>query len=262
MSQQLGIKEVLNLEITKYSDGSPIFFADYASNTTIETNADRLFLEGGQGAYRLLAFDYRKTMTAKITLPLVDLSFLSNITGQNLYTGAVNVPNHEILIANASNQITVASTPVSGTLKIWLLSGDRDYGTEQVAGTPASNQNQYSITGRVVTLNATTAPTGTKFVVQYDYASAATTRTITFSADKFADYVNINGYGLVTDQVTGATVPTVFDIKKAKPQNVFTLTMSSTEATTLEMTFDLFFVQATAADGTTQKIYVTMHELA
>ena len=41
-SKQLGIKEVLNLEIFNYATGASLFYADYASNTSIETSAERL----------------------------------------------------------------------------------------------------------------------------------------------------------------------------------------------------------------------------
>jgi hypothetical protein len=48
-SKQLAIKEVLNLEIFNFTTGKPLFYADYASNTSIESSAERLDLRGGQG---------------------------------------------------------------------------------------------------------------------------------------------------------------------------------------------------------------------
>jgi hypothetical protein len=221
-SKQLAIKEVLNAQIFDYSTSDLLFYADYASDTSIDSTAERLDLRGGQGNYKLVSFDHTKNMTMKTELPLVDLEFIALLTGKALSIGSVNVPKREILYADASNKITLSATPVSGTLKIYLLSNERDNGTEQTSGSPAT-VNQYSLSGAQATLNSTTAPVSTAFVVTYSYAAPATTRTMTFTADKFARYVRIVGQGIVTDQVTGENYVTVFDILKAKPKNNFTI---------------------------------------
>jgi hypothetical protein len=261
-SKQIAIKEVLNFEVLNYSTGASLFYADYASNTSIENSAERLDLRGGQGNYKLVSFDHTKNALMKNELPLVDLSFIELLTGKSMNVGSVNVHKREVLLASAGNTITLSATPVTGTLKVYLLEGNRDNGTEQTVGTPGSNQNEYSISGAIITLNSTTAPEDTKIVVSYDYATAATARRLTFTADKFPSYFRITADGLVTDEVTGESYVVKFDFKKVKPQNNFTLTMSSTDATKLDITWDLYAVDVTNDDGTTDKVYFTMTELA
>lgn len=262
MSKQIAIKEPMNVNISRFDNGDPLCYVDYASDASIATTAERLDLRGGQGNYKLLSFDHTKDCTFTLEMPLVDMSFLSMLTGKAIDIGAINLPKRQVLTANSSNQITLAATPVSGTLEIYKLEGDRDYGKEQVAGTPASVQDTYSITGTLVTLNATTAPSGTKFIAKFKYASAATTRTVYFTADQFPIYVTIDGFGKATDQVTGAEEETVFVIKKAKPKNNFTITQKATEATMLTMEFDLYTVDEDVdGDGTIDKIYLSMSEL-
>jgi len=235
---------------------------DYASDSSIATTAERLDLRGGMGNYKLLSLDHSKECTFTLEMPLVDLSFLAMLTGKDLDIGAFNVPKRNVLTASAGNTITISATPIAGSLRLWLLEGDRDYGTEQTAGTPASTVNTYSISGRVITLNATTAPENTKIAVEFLYASAATTRTVHFTADKFPIYVTIDGWGRATDQVTGVERDTVFIIKKAKPKNDFTITQKSTEATMLTMVFDLYTVDEDVdGDGTIDKIYLSMSDL-
>jgi hypothetical protein len=209
--------------------------------------------------YKLVSFDHTKSTTFQFEAPLVDLSFLSKITGKDLSVGAVNVPKREVLTTvGATPTITLASTPVGTTLKVYLLTASRDHGTVQTAGTPSSTVNTYSIASGVITLNATTAPAGTQIIVYYDYAAGSTTQTVTMTADKFPPYMKIVGEGLVTDQVTGTdTVPVKFTILKAKPKNNFSLTMKSTEATTLSMEFDLFAVLVG-----TEQVYYTMNIMA
>jgi hypothetical protein len=258
-SKQLGIKEVLNLNVSVFSStgfgGNSVFYADYASETSIETTAERLDLRGGQGNYKLLSFDHTKESMLKTTLPLVDLEFVAFLTGKALVEGAVNVPTREVGIP-VTQTFTLTETPVAGSLKIYKKTDDRDNGDEQVLAGDVTATDTYTLTGDVVLLNATTAPDGTEFICTYDYLSPITTRTITMTADKFAQYVRITGQGIVTDQVTGSDEIVTFDFKKCKPQGNFTLTQSSTSATTLEITFDLFSIN----DGS-DKVYFTMHEL-
>jgi hypothetical protein len=259
-SKQLGIKEVLNFNVFDYTTGESIFYVDYAGSSSIEMSAERLDLRGGQGNFKLISFDHTKNATMKCSLPLVDLEFIALLTGKDMRVESINIPKREVLLASAGNAITLSATPVTGTLKIYKLSGDRDMGTEQTLGS-TSIVNQYTISGQVVSLNATTAPATTKFVCTYDYASPATTRTMTFTADKFPGYFRITGDGIVTDQVDGNSYYTKFDIFKAKPQNNYTITMMSTEATKLEITFDLYAVNVTNVDATEDKVYFEMHEL-
>ena len=259
MSKQLAIKEVLNLDFFNYTTGKAEFRLDYCENTSVMTSAEMLDLRGGQGNYRLVSFDHTKTSTANIVANILDLSLLGKLAGDDYTLGTVTIPHdREVLSASASNTITIAATPASGTLQIFLLNGDRDLGDEQIAGTPGSTPNKYSIAGRVVTLNSTTAPLGTKFAVYYDYEAPATTGTINVTADKFAPYFRVVGTGLATDLVTGnANVPVMFELLKAKPKNNINLTLSSTDASKMEFDLDLFNVDQD--DGT--KSYFKMYVL-
>lgn len=259
MSLQFGIKEVLNFTAFDYTTGAQKFYVDYASDTSITSKAERLDLRGGQGNYKLLSFDHTKDMSMTTKMPLVDLAVIGMLTNKAVTIGAVNVPVRDNLLS-ATQVINLSQIPVAGTLKIYAITG-RDIGTEQILGLPASVVNTYSISGKVVTLNVTTAPDNTNFVATYSYSAPATTSTTTFTADKFAGYVRIVGTGLVSDQVTGATVPVVFDIKKAKAKNDFTITMNSSSATELSVDFDLYAVDLSNGSGGIDKVYVTMHAL-
>lgn len=265
-SKQLGIKEVLNLEIMDYVTGKQMFFADYATNTTIDSTADRLDLRGGQGNYKIMSFDHTKNMTMKCELPIVDLEFIAYLSGKPLAVGAVTVPKREIVTTvGATPTLTLSATPLAGTagaLRVFLLVGDRDNGVEQTLGTPGSTPNTYSIANNIITLNTTTAPAGTVLVVSYNYTTvSALTRTITMVADKFCKYVSMNGYGIISDEVDGNNYPTIFKIFKAKPKNNWTLTMAPTEATKLSIEFDIYPESQSDGAGGTDKVYMKMFEL-
>lgn len=255
MSKQFAITEVMNYTVQKYSTngfgGDILYSVDYATDTKVSTSSERLDLRGGQGSYKLHSTDHSKDAAFTATLPLADLSALAEMTGRDLVTGATQVPHEEVLVASATNTITLSQTPITGSLKIYLVEGERDRGAEQTLGTPASNTDEYSIVDKEVTLNATTAPLGTKFKVFYDYQTSATARKITVTANDFPGYVRITGEGLWTDQVEGVTYPVKFDIKKAKVKPGFEWTMAAGEATSIPFEYDLF----TVTDATGGKVF-------
>jgi len=59
------------------------------------------------------------------------------------------VPEYESLVPNASNQITLKHTPLTGTLFVY----DTTTSTVQTAGTPSTVVNNYSIATNVITVN-------------------------------------------------------------------------------------------------------------
>ena len=257
MSNQYGIKEVLNSTFYDFTTGAELFYADYMTDGTFETSAERLDIKGGMGNYKLLSFDHSKTMNYKAELPLVDMRTLALLSGKALNVGAVIINKREVLttVTTGTPTVTLAATPTAGSIKAYLVSG-RDVGVEQTEGTPGTTVNKWSLSGAILTFNNTTAPAGTTVAVSYTYTTAATAKTTTFTADKFPGYVRILGTGLIVDQVTGAEVVSVFDIKKAKPKNNWSITHKSDAATVLTLDFDLYSV-----DVGTDKVYVTMTAL-
>lgn len=244
MGLQYAIKEVMNVSLVDFVTKKPILFADYAEMSTNESAAERLFINAGQGNYRITSFDHTKTSSLKMTFPIVDLKMLGILAGEDLAIGANNVFKREELAASGTNTITLSAAPVASTLYIYKLDGEKDNGTEQTVGTPATVVNTYSIAGSVVTLNATTAPVGTKFIAFYKYASAATASKITIKANKFPKTLEIYGDGLWKNVENETEIALKMTAYKAKPANDFTLTMSSTDHTKLEVTFDLFAVKS------------------
>lgn len=255
MAKQFAIKEVVNCWLTKFSDDAPVCYVDYASDSTVSFEAERLDIRGGQGNYKLCSFDHTKNGTFMLEMPLVDLSFLSQLTGQDILTESANIPNREVLTV-ASSQVTLAATPVSNTLSVFILNDGRDYGTEQTLGS-ASTENQYEITDGVITLNSTSCADGSKVICEYKYASPADTRTITFTANNFPEYMKINGIGVWFDEYEGANKTVVFELYKVKPKNNFSLTQKSTEATVLSMDFDMFTID----DASGNKVYMKTYQL-
>lgn len=247
MSMQYGIKEVLNCVINDFATKKPLVYTDYAETSSNENQAERVFLEGGQGAYRLMAFDYKKTSTFKLTLPLVDLKMMALLAGEDLATGAADVFKREELVVT-TNKVTLSETPVDGTLFVYELKDQRDNGAEFTAAVvPATpTATEYALNAKELTFDATN--NGKTVVVFYQYATANTARKISIKANKFPKAVSIHGDGLWQDQVSETAQAVKVIVHKAKVQPNFTITMDMANPTKLELTFDLFAVKSANGD--------------
>jgi hypothetical protein len=252
-SNTMAIKEVANIRVENFSSsghGTLLFRADYATETTISTTGTRLDVRGGQGHYKLVSMDYQKDCTFKSTLSLVDINVIALKTGLAVSTGATTSFKTEFLSADSSNTITIAQTPLTGTLHVYLKAYDRDIGVEQTVGTPATTVGTYSIASKIITLNATTAPVGTEMIVTYDYTTGSAANNIKLSANHFPAFIRILGEGFGYDDQTGQIVPITFDIKKAKVTQAFDLTMKSDTATTIAFECDCYTILDSVGDRT------------
>jgi hypothetical protein len=250
-SNTFALKEVLDFTVEKYSAtgrGDVLFSVDYAGNTSVTVTAERLPIRGGIAGYKIIDLDHSKDAMYNAVLPIVDINALAVKLGKDVAKGATTAVKKEILKANASNKITLTATPLANSLKVYLLINERDLGAEQVAGTPASTPNTYSISGKEITLNATTAPLGTSIVVFYDYTTGANAQNVKITASDFPSFISISGIGLVDDDQAGQKVPVSFRIHKAKVQPSFELTMATTEATELEFMCDLYTIINTVGE--------------
>jgi hypothetical protein len=251
MSNTMAIKEVANLRVERFNatgHGDILFPIDYATETTISATGQRLDIRAGQGFYKIVSMDYQKDCTFKCTLALVDIKVIAEKLGSAVTTAAATVPKKELLAASASNTITLTETPLAGTLKIYKKSDERDLGTLQTTGTPATTVDTYSITDKVVTLNPTTAPEGAGFYVFYDYTSGTATDTIKITANNFPGFIRIIGDGFATDDQTGEYIPITFDIRKAKVKQDFEITMKSDAATEVIFECDCYTIMDSNGD--------------
>ena len=246
MSNTFAIKEVLDYTVEAYSAsgrGNILFTVDYAKSSSVQTTAQRLGIKGGIGFFKILDLDYDKECTFNSVLPIVDVTALATKLGKAVTTGAVTTLKKEILTtAGATPTITLAATPIAGSLKIYTLSNERDLGTEQTAGTPASQENTFSLSGAVVTMNSVSGVAGTKMVVFYDYTSGATAQNIKITASDFPNFITITGRGLVDDDQAGQKIPVTFRVHKAKVKPEFELTMASDAATELAFDCDCYTI--------------------
>lgn len=252
-NSQFGIKEVMNLTICEYSVNTqvakPFVVIDYAQVTGLEHSADRIFINGGRGNKKLLGFDHTKAVTLKLTLPLVDFKLLSKITGDDIQKKIAKMFKAEtkmVVSDGTGNYIELEKEPLDNTLFANILSGYRELEDNLIVvdSTKTPNANECSVVienGSVrLYVNKDTCPHGSEVRVHYTHQSIKETQKIVFSADKFPKYVTLKGDTLFKNQVTTEDEVYNFVGYKCQFQGNFTLNMSATDPTVLELTVDLY----------------------
>jgi hypothetical protein len=242
MGLQYGIKEVLDLTFLDFATSKPSFFINYAEASSNEVTGERLDLRGGKGNAKQMSFDHTKDSNLQLTVPIVDLKLLALLTGEDLVTGAADVFKREILTvagdATAGYTVTLSQIPISGTINIFHLEGLRDHGADVTVSSVSSK-----------TVTVTGAVAGDEVVAYYQYATAATAKKISVKANKFPKAVKIFGTGLARNQEDEQDYACHVIVHKARPQLNMTFTMSGTEATNLQITFDMYEVKDANGNG-------------
>jgi hypothetical protein len=242
MGLQYGIKEVLDVNIVDFKTKDPVAFVDYAQATTNEVTGDRLDLTGGRGNAKQMSFDHSKVGTFTLTVPLVDLNLLALLTGEELGKGVGSIFKREVLKITETDgapSVTLSETPV-GDVKLYKLKGLRDTGEELTIT---------DVTAKKVDIS-TPAVNGEEVIAFYQYAAPATSNRVSVKSTKFPKTVAIYGTGLARNQEDDSDYPCHVTVYKAKPQQNMTFTMSGTEATNLEIVFDMYEVKDASGEGT------------
>ena len=225
MSLQFGIKEVLDILMRDYATGKPITFIDYAEASSNEFAAESLEIRGGRGNALLMTFDHSKTATMTLTLPLVDLHLLALLGGSELEKATKDVLKTEKKIVQ-NGVVTLDKIPV-GEVAVYKVDAGYGFG-DKVEGA--------TVEGKKVTV---TGSDSEEVFVIYQHAIPATSKKVTIRSNAFPKAVSMSGFGLARDRNDQLDKPVQVEIHQACPQSNFTFNMAGTEATNLELTFNV-----------------------
>ncbi len=238
MGLQFGIKEVLDLFIQDYASGEPVALIDYAEASENSVTGERIRLKGGHGNVDQLSFDHSKESTFVLTVPMVDLNLLALLAGEDLINDTTSeiLKTEEVVVTDNAGTMegTLSETPVdSANVKFYKKEGIRDFG-EPITGATVTTTD-VDFTGSTPSVSD-----GESVFAVYQFAAPAGAKEVKIKGNKFPKMVRMQGTGLARNQEDDKDYATHVKIYKAKPQLDMTFTMSGTEATNLEITFDLF----------------------
>jgi hypothetical protein len=147
------------------------------------------------------------------------------LTGNDLVSGVKTIDYNEVLTVT-SNTLTLTKTPNGALTSVFALNTDGTNGQEYTLGTPATNATDYSISGKVVTLNSGVA-NGTQFKIYYKVNTASDAKTVKVTSDQFGKSFRVAIDVLVTDVFTKKAYSGQLSIPNAKFEDNFNLSFTS-----------------------------------
>lgn len=229
------IADAGDVRLTKNSTGATVLYTPYANSMTTGFTSSQIYAMA-QGA-RAVRFDYGREGTCALSMEVFELKWLPIILGGSEWTAGT----YDLFVRK---EFTIAATydlvdtPNTGTLSIFKLEADNvGHKSEITEGTPASNPDEYSITGSTVTFNA--GDVGEKAVAYYMKDSGATAEKYVVTASEFPESYTIDCVTSIRSKYNGVDEELQFVAKNARPISEFTINFSETEVTTIDVTFDL-----------------------
>lgn len=231
-----GLKDCANLTVKSKKNKDIALYCDYAKTSTLEFTSEAVYAYNK--ATKAVRWDKSREGTFKTTMEIFNMATIAMLFGSELEEKEIPFMKREVIQVVGGNA-TLAGTPKAGTLAVYKLD-PTDLKTnlkEQTTGTPASTEDTYSISGQVITLNATTFPDDNGYIACY-YMIDAKAETFTVDNVTFPGAFSI--YGDTALRNTEQSDEFVqFELMNVKPQSNVTLTMDVENVCTLEITWDI-----------------------
>lgn len=233
-----GIKDCANITLFDKATNIPDLFSDYANVSTNEWTSERTYAKSkGTNA---IAWDSDRQSTLKVEMEVFDLKWIALVAGSEIVTGETEVSKREIVKVTSTKKVTLGGTPIKGSVALIKVGADEveHVGQPLTEVTADPTVSQFTVTGSDLTFGAD-AVEGDAYAVYY-LVKNTQAKVIKISADKFPKAFRIVADALIREKETGKDEFIQIEYPMARPQSNFTITMSATEPTKLEVTFDLF----------------------
>lgn len=229
------LKDCANLRIDNAA-GKTQMFVNYAKTSSLEFTSDSVFAMNKN--VKAVRFDSNREGTFTTTMEVFPMDIIPLLFGTKFNNKTVPFAKREILNVK-SGSATLEGTPKTGTLQVFKVEADDKltHIKEQTVGNPTTTQDTYSITGKTLTLNATTFSDDNGWIACYYFVD---TSAKTFTIDNvsfpggYVIYGDTNLRG--TDQVDEFVQ---FKLHNVKPQSNASLTMDVDNIATLEIVWDV-----------------------
>lgn len=217
---RFGVKEVSNVTLYDLLTGKPDLFLDTLKLSNLENSAESAYATGGQGAGRLVGWDFSRTANFNVQDALLNPKAIAMQVGNALEKKIAKIFKREYAIAKAGQSgkatIQLAEIPLEGTVHVYMSEDGYEHGKE-VLGT--------TIVGETLQAEITALPVDSKVLVYYQFETESEAEVIRISSDKFAGYYMVVGDTLWRNEKTGKDELVQLVIAKAKLTSAFTITM-------------------------------------
>lgn len=262
-----------------YKD-EPVLLFDTLTTSTLEGQGSTVYVQGGRGNARLMAWDGERTVTFTMTNALLNKESISVLTSAQLIEAGDNtdgtrgkMKNQKPLMIHTTERTTVSKkdtgsfevelqkTPYFGTetdkdyIYVMLLDEDGDMKSEPyIATIKEGNTIQVKAIEETTNRNTKYHPTvkgfgydiadvkkGTPVLVDYYIEKKKGAFQVEIAPEAFGGNFYIEGSTLFRDQASGRDLPAEIIIPNGKIQSNFTFTMSgSGDPSSFDFTLDAF----------------------
>lgn len=241
-----GVKNACKLAFYKKSDGSLAAYFPFGNSISINVTGDKA--EATAQGTTIITWASNRKATATIETQTISSRLLAIVLGA---TSSVESTGHIIQfqsgkIGSSSPTFTLNDTPASATLSVFLVEDDGATVKSEltvVGSTPS--ESQYSITNKVITVNAAHAD---KPILCVYGKEGTNIEKVTIAADKFAEAYQIKALGLVKT-VNGTEKLQEINIPNATAQTNADFTYDASNPSNFSFVFDL------AADPVTMELF-------
>lgn len=219
-------REVCDLIFVDYATKKPFLNLDFANVSTTELTGESVFAYGGKGHPKRVQFSGERGGTITIETQVQSVKLWQLITGGEVSKSAKFVTRTEAVVNEAGTEITLAETPVAGSVVVYAA--DDDCGTE-LACTSAD---------KVVTLS-TALSGGAKVIVYYMKEMSEGVQRINIKSTSFPKNFTVYGDTVMKTE-NDEVLPYRIVAAKCAPQSNMSLSFSNSgDPSTLTITCDL-----------------------
>lgn len=243
MLEKMGIKDVIKPVLKfltpqtmggrSYEAYEPYIRFDYLKTTSLKGDTSTIYIQGGRGNTKLLAFNGSKEMTIDFEDALISVESLALLTGGELTKGVKKtIGISERLIVTSGVPVTLKHTPVQGNAKykifVTKIEGGTDYGTKIA---------DYTILAKALTVDTFEG----EIMIDYYFETDEKVASVTIDAETAGKYFMLEGTTLAMN-MSGDMQTCHMRIPKMKIKNNFEIALNSESASTFKFEADIFGV--------------------
>lgn len=219
-------REVCDLIFVDYTTKKPFLNLDFANVSTTELTGESVFAYGGKGHPKRVQFAGERGGTITIETQIQTVKLWQLITGGEVSKSAKFVTRVESVVDEAGSAITLADTPVAGSVIVYA-DGD-DCGTELAC----------TVADKVITLSTALAG-GSKVIVYYMKEVTSGVERINIKSTSFPKNFIVYGDTVMKTE-DDEVLPYKLTAYKVAPQSNMSLSFSNSgDPGTITITCDL-----------------------
>lgn len=232
MQKRFGVKEVANVFFINLVTNKVDLYLDTLKMSNLENANETSYAVGGQGAGRLIGWDFGRTANFVLQDALLNPKSLSMQAGTAIEKKIETIYERVDVVSEvdgANTKVTLDNVPDVGSVQI-----------EKADGTVVPD-GSITISGNDVTVPTASLGVGELVTVTYTWQTATQADVITIKSDKFGGYYKVVGKTFWRSESTGLDEKVQIVLPKAKISSAFTLTMQPDgDPSVFDMSLDVF----------------------